>query len=132
MTVYADYTYYQNSFHGGAVSETAFPGLAVRASAFIDQMTFGRLRSAEEIPVEIKLAVCAVAERMNTADRSGAADINAAVKSENNDGYSVSYNDLSDIHQQLQLDYESAALLYLGGSPLLYAGVDLPKRRCCR
>lgn len=132
MTAYADYAYYRDNFHGSAVSETDFPGLAVKASAFIDRLTFNRLRSAEVIPDEAKMATCAVAERIQAAENSGALAVNAAVKSENNDGYSVSYNDFSLVRAQLYADYEEAVLPYLYGTGLMYAGVDLPKGRCCR
>lgn len=130
MTVYADYAYYTGTFHGSAVTEADFSGLAIKASAFIDRLTFIRLRSAETIPDEAKMAVCAVAERIQTAEKSGALSTNAAMKSENNDGYSISYNDLSLIRAQLYADYEEAALPYLYGTGLMYAGVDYPKGRC--
>lgn len=132
MAAYADFYFYKNVFLGTAVSEADFPGLAVKVSAFIDRMTFNRLRSAEEIPEEVKMAVCAIVERMDTAFKANATGSSAAVKSENNDGYSITYNALSDIRAELTADYEEAALLFLYGSPLLYAGLDLPKRRCCR
>lgn len=132
MTAYADYAYYRDSFHGSAVSEADFPGLAVKASAFIDRLTFNRLRSADIIPDEAMMATCAVAERIQAMVKSGAMSVNAAVKSENNDGYSVSYNDLGLIRAQLYTDYEDAALPYLHGTGLMYAGVDLPKGRCCQ
>lgn len=132
MTAYADYAYYRDNFNGSAVSEADFPGLAVKASVFIDRLTFNRLRSAETIPDEAKMATCAVVERIQIAEKSGAINVNAAVKSENNDGYSVSYNDFSLVRAQLYADYEEAALPYLYGTGLMYAGVDLPKGRCCR
>ena len=132
MMAYADYAYYRDNFRGGAVSEADFPGLAVKASAFIDRLTFNRLRSADIIPDEAKMAMCTVAERIQVAEKSGVLNVNAAVKSENNDGYSVSYNDFSLVSAQLYADYEEAALPYLYGTGLMYAGVDLPKGRCCR
>nr|DAI95702.1 MAG TPA: Head Tail Connector Protein [Caudoviricetes sp.] len=132
MTAYADYAYYRDNFHGSTVSESDFPGLAVKASAFIDRLTFNRLRSADIIPDEAKMATCAVAERIQVVEKSGVLNVNAAVKSENNDGYSVSYNDFSLVRAQLYTDYEDAALPYLYGTGLMYAGVDLPKGRCCR
>lgn len=132
MTAYADYAYYRDSFHGSAVSETDFPGLAVKASVFIDRLTFNRLRSAETIPDEAKMATCAVAERIQIAEKSGALSVDVSKKSENTDGYSVTFNDLSLVRAQLYADYEEAALPYLYGTGLMYAGVDLPKGRCYR
>ena len=132
MTAYADYAYYRDSFRGSTVSEADFPGLAVKASAFIDRLTFNRLRSAEIILDEAKMATCAVAERIQVVEKSGALSVDASKKSENTDGYSVTFNDLSLVRAQLYTDYEEAALPYLYGTGLMYAGVDLPKGRCCR
>ena len=42
MASYADYTYYTGTFHGSTIASTEFANLAIRASAAIDQATFGR------------------------------------------------------------------------------------------
>lgn len=131
MTAYADYAYYKDNFCGRIIEEESFPSVATKASAFIDRLTFNRLHSAEIVSDEVKMATCAVADRIQTAENLGALNINAAIKSENNDGYSVSYNDSNLIRTQLYADYEEAALPYLYGTGLLYAGVDFPKGRCC-
>ncbi len=123
---YADFEYYGNVFHGSAIDEDTFPTLAREASLFIDQLTYNRLNQGWTVTDAVKMAVCAVSERIQTAEQSCSLSINAAVKSENNDGYSVSYNDLSLIRSQLYSDYEAAAYPYL-----IYTGLmDRSLERC--
>ena len=68
MASYADYTYYTGTFHGSTIASTEFANLAIRASAAIDQATFGRAASviAADDPAEtvtaIRMATCAVAD----------------------------------------------------------------------
>lgn len=124
--IYADFEYYRNVYHGSAIGENAFRDKAREASLFIDQLTYSRLNQGWAVVDAVKMAVCAVAERIQTAEQSGSLSINAAVKSENNDGYSVSYNDLSLIRCQLYSDYEAAAYPYL-----IYTGLmDRSLERC--
>ena len=126
--VYADYVFYRDTYHGSAVDEDAFPVLSREASLFIDQLTYNRLNQGWQVTDAVKMATCAVTERIQLAKQSGALSVNAAVKSENNDGYSVAYHDLSLIRAQLQSDYEAAAYPYL-----IYTGLlDRSIGRCCR
>lgn len=125
---YADFEYYRDIYHGSAIDEDAFPALAREASLFIDQLTYNRMNQGWQVTDAVKMAVCAVAERIQIAKQSGAMSVNSSIKSENNDGYSVSYNDLSLIHNQLYSDYEAAAYPYL-----IFTGLmDRSIGRCCR
>lgn len=121
--LYADYAYYTGTFYGTAISEADFPALAREASTFIDRLTFGRLVGVVT-PDAASMATCAVAERIQVAQKSGALDVGAGVKSENTDGYSATYNLPSDIRNELYADYADAAGPYLYGTGWLYAGVD--------
>lgn len=120
---YADYAYYAGTFVGNKISEADFPSLARDASANIDRMTLGKLKSMPIIPDSAKMATCAVAERIQIAQKAETESANPAIKSESVDGDSVSYNDSVTIRAQLYADYENAALPYLYGTGLLYAGV---------
>lgn len=126
--IYADFEYYRDVYHGSAIDEDVFPTLAREASLFIDQLTYNRLHQGWQVTDALKTATCAVAERIQLAQQSGALSVNAAVRSENNDGYSVSYNDLGLIRAQLYSDYEATAYPYL-----IYTGLmDRSIGRCCR
>lgn len=69
--IYADYAYYTDVFGGAAISEQAFPRCAAQASAYLDNVTFGRaeLHAQDE---RLKMCCCALAEAVNsTADTGG-------------------------------------------------------------
>lgn len=83
MMQFCDYDYYTNEFGGTALDEESFYRVIGDVSAFIERATFGRAsRSGLDA---VKDAACAAAER--------AAAIYSArsIRSENTDGYSVTY-----------------------------------------
>lgn len=118
MTAYADYAYYRDSFHGSAVSEADFPGLAVKASAYVRAITFGRATADCE---EVKDATCAAAEMIQQIEkeRSG-----TAKSSESVGGWSVSYLNPNSLGLDERTRLAQAVDLYLTGAGLTYAGVD--------
>ena len=87
--MYVDYEYYRAEY-GGKMPEEAFPAAKRKAEAYIRYLTHlnGDIFS---IPNDmVKDAVCAAAEvyyKYNAQQQSGT----PLVKSENNDGYSVTY-----------------------------------------
>lgn len=115
--MYADYAFYSGAYAGTAVSESDFPALARDASNFIDRITFGRLKTGTPVTEDVQLATCAVIDRMHAARQSGALEVNVAVKSENNDGFSQTFAAPGDVRAELQADYTDAAAAYL-----LYTG----------
>ena len=68
--IYADYTYYISTYGGKAVSEEDFPRLSAKASAYIDQLTFGR--AADNADDErLKRCCCELCESLLLTDGSG-------------------------------------------------------------
>ncbi len=68
--IYADYTYYTDSYGGKAVSEGDFPRLAAKASAYIDRLTFGR--AAENAGDErLKMCCCELCDSFTLTDGNG-------------------------------------------------------------
>lgn len=118
MTAYADYAYYRDSFHGSAVNEADFPGLAVKASAYVRAITFGRADAKYE---EVKDAICAAAEMIQQLEkeRSGIAKSSESVGS-----WSVSYLNPNSLGLDERTRMAQAVDLYLAGTGLTYAGVD--------
>lgn len=115
--VYADFSYYQNTYHG-TMSEADFNRLSRQASAYLDRVTFGRIDAKISGSYKIMDACCAVADAYLLNEHGG------GVASETNDGISVDYvagisNTKTD-DQRLR----EAVSLHLGGTGLLYRGVE--------
>lgn len=124
--MYADYTYYQGTYYGSLLTEEQWPAAAREADAWVDRLTFGRLRKGAPVDDAVRMACCAAAEacfRWQQAD----AERPLGLASFNNDGYSESYITGADHISQRQSDILAAVGLYLPQShPLRYAGGD-----CC-
>lgn len=85
---YANYEFYKDTFSGENISdEQKFDALALRASAYIDNILAAPLTDSDIklYSDKIQLAVCGICDIL-----SNFPDDN--IRSENNDGYSVSYS----------------------------------------
>jgi len=116
---YADYTYYSDDFLGTAIAETDFPRLALKASAVIDQITFGRAPTYTEYETQIKNAMCAVAEELQTQEQNANVD---AITSESQGRYSVSYGVGSNRTRTNVQKQQDAARVWLANTGLMYSG----------
>lgn len=131
--VYADYTFYANSFLGSAISEEDFPRLALRASQFLDYYTMGKAKNYPELE-NLKMACCAIAEKYQIVEKaqkiaSESLEDTGNLKSESVGSYSVSYQTASEKAQganQTVIDAQSGVVAtarqYLVGTGLLYRG----------
>lgn len=120
---YTDYTFYSTQFLGTAIAENSFPQLALRASAVIDQITFGRAVSqtvAADVTA-IKNAMCAVAEELQRQDASNGAD---GIQSESQGQYSVSYLANSNRSRSNMAKLQNAASVWLANTYLMFAGFN--------
>ena len=114
--MYADYRYYKEEYLGSRIEETDFPRLALRAAAYLDQVTFQRLADLEPVPEAAKKALCAIAEleqRLEEGERGKA--------SEQVGNYRVSWE--AGHGAELAAERYEAARRYLGATGLLYRGV---------
>ncbi|WP_119298682.1 head-tail connector protein [Mediterraneibacter butyricigenes] len=87
------------------------------ATALVDMVTFGRVKRLEEIPDCVKDAACCAVEKYTDYQKLRAQEL----KSESNDGYSVTYSDAgkeSDMRQDVISDIKT----YLSGTGLTYRG----------
>ena len=119
---YTDFTYYVTSYLGTAIAESAFPALALRASAVIDQITFGRAVVDFAVPTNvtaIKNAMCAVAEELQRQDAQGNVD---GVASESQGQYSVSYLANSSRSKSNISKLQTVAGVWLANTYLTFAG----------
>lgn len=114
--MYADFTFYKDTYHGTA-SSTEHTRLAVRAAAYIDRMTLGRAKTAIGDTLEaVKMAECAIVDELISQEQGG------IVTSESNDGISRSYATGAVIRSATQRIY-AAAEVYLCNTNLCFAGV---------
>lgn len=127
---YVDFAYYTNSFRGVSISETQFPKYLRKATAFIDNITFDRLKNDELlIDDSVKNAMCEIMElnlKLDTLESENGESVKA---SETVGNYSVSYA-VSDVEKNAvdrtqlnKVKYYNIAKEYLGNSGLLYRGV---------
>lgn len=116
---YADFTFYEDTYLGNAIAEADFPRLALRASAQIDRITFGRAVTDTDNETAIKNAMCAVAEEIQRQEQGDNVD---GVTSESQGRYSVSYGANSSKSRTNTQKIEDAAKLYLEDTSLMYAG----------
>lgn len=120
--MYADYEYYRDTYYGDVVEEADWPKTEREASAYIDRITYNRLHQGPEIPDAARMAVCAVADVVQRYADAAAAP--RGVKSENVDGYTVTFDGAADLATNEAAELDHAAGLYLPRShPLRYAGV---------
>jgi hypothetical protein len=118
---YADYEFYATQFLGTAIAESDFPQLALKASAVLDQLTFGRAVGNTEYPTQIKNAMCAIAEELQQQDLSNGAD---GIASESQGQYSVSYVAGSSRSMSSQGKLYKAAALWLSSTCLMFGGFN--------
>jgi hypothetical protein len=123
VSPYADYDFYKNVYHGTGIPEDDFIRLEARAEDELDAMTFHRIPNIDskfmtnELAMNIRKAVCALAEVQSTGETAGAG---IGISSESNDGYSISYS--QNVQQEISKRMSNAAGKYLADSGLLYRG----------
>ena len=115
---YTNYEYYKTQYHGEQIkSENDFKRAEINAEAFLDFVTFGRIAVLEVIPDAVHNAICSVSEAIALREEKNA----YSVKSESNDGYSVSYGDaISD--NAFRSELYAVVQRYLGNTRLLNRG----------
>lgn len=132
---YADYKDYRLIYCGTLFTAAEqFLPCAMRASDYMDAVTFGRLESGvpEEFSEKVKKCCCALAENFFYYDakmQPDAAVSGGAKQSETNSRYSVTYsNPLDSLSTLTGGSFETyqynTALRYLGRTGLMYRGVD--------
>ena len=121
---YVDYNYYHETFGGSKITEAAFPSWEKRAEAVLHRITFNRILKRPELITEaildnIRMAICAMSETDFRESKK-----TPGVKSENTDGYSVSYGDTGSANGEAGRIHEmyQSAMTYLHDTGLLFKG----------
>lgn len=104
------FDYYKDVFMGSDItSPKDFSKLELRAMAYVDRITFGRITEMTE---SVKCAVCSVCDVLKKRI------VRSGIKQEKNDGYSVTYSDGFGDYDDLYM----AASVFLPAE-LLYKGI---------
>ena len=128
---YLTYAEYQ-ALGGSAIGEMPFNLLEFEARRQIDVRTQNRLKDSEEIPQEVKLCEYNLINSLNSFAGANSSIISGGnIKSENTDGYSISYigaNEISDLVKSKNADIDNIIRTYLlgvivDGEHIMYAGV---------
>lgn len=113
--MYVDYAYYAEKYGGDKITEKQFTVYERRAEVYIRKLTYVRGDVFAVVDDAVKDAVCAVSEVYGVYDQKYAAS--GVVKSENNDGYSVTYvteqKDGQTVEELIQKKAFAAASMYL-------------------
>lgn len=117
---------------GGTLDLMPFNLLEFETRRLIDIKTFNRLKNSENIPQEVKLCVYKLIDSIASYDETTGNIANKGnIKSENTDGYSISYinvSEISDIIKSKSAELDDIIRTYLlgvvyNGEHLMYIGV---------
>ena len=123
MQVYVDETYYINDYLKGRkpVITTGFPFYAQSASQVIDRYTFSRLKNVVEIPDEVQMCCCELAEseyrREKQQNESG------GKTSEKIGTYSVGFSSAQESATATSREQRGIVMKWLADTGLCYQGV---------
>lgn len=124
MMGYADEEFYKESYLRGKkpVISTGFVYYAREASQFLDCYTFGRLAGLSEIPEEVRLCCCELAEagyrrELRKKETAG------GKTSEKVGTYSVTFAGGKESSESDAAEVRSILTKWLGDTGLLYQGV---------
>lgn len=125
-------TYEEYKVLGGTLDLMPFNLLEFESRRLIDIRSFNRLKGGKDIPQEVKLCDYKLIDSIATYDETtGKISDKGNVKTENTDGYSISYisaNEIQDIIKSKSAELEDIIKTYLlgviyNGEHLMYAGV---------
>lgn len=121
MVQYVDFDYYEDTYEGATIPEDSFNKYAIKASAHLMRFTFGRINESD-VPESVMYACCEMCEAIYQHEQAQIGG--RTVKSESNDGYSVTFVTEQDGQTDvLGGKLYSIAKLYLAETDLLNMGV---------
>ena len=119
MNQYATYQFYTGTFRGNLIGADEFDGYIVKASAFLDGITFGRIT---EVTEDISAAACAVAEQMYLVqtlyDSTGGGSVTSEKTGDESKSYDTSHVIEPDSREAYK-KYRAIAEMYIKDKRLL-------------
>ena len=126
-------TYEEYKALGGTLDLTPFNLLEFEARKKVDIRTFNRLKEVVNIPQEVKLCEYKLINSISSFENAtNSVASSGNVKSENTDGYSISYisaSEISDVVKSKQTEIDDIIRTYLLGvivndEHIMYRGVE--------
>lgn len=114
---YVEWEFYNEKYGGTKVLQTDFTVIEREVEAYFAQITFGRVARMETVPERVKMAICAACD----AYADFVKEDERKVRSESNDGYSVTYAD-AETETACRAKMGSKMRMYLAGTGLTYRG----------
>lgn len=90
--MYADYVFYVEAYGGEGIPPLDWPRISRHADAYLDRLTYNRLRNGAVVTDTVRMAACAVAEVMHRHEETQTANP-VGIKAESVGGQSVTYED---------------------------------------
>ncbi len=122
------YDYYTGTYGGNTIPPERFNYFIRKAGAYIDYITFNRIKGLDSMPEEVKQAVCAIADSMFVSTGGTGIESGQAKSSEKVGDYQVTYTNVSasSSNSAIQSEgiYISLARRYLLHTGLMYRGLD--------
>lgn len=118
MTTYEFYTETYLSGKEAVLSAASFAYWERKASNEVRNMTFGNIDESREIPKDVQMCVCEVAELLYTQDKKAK---ESGVASEKVGDYSVTYRVQSEGEKVAEV--KNTVVQWLANSGLMYCGV---------
>lgn len=121
--MYADYVFYVEAYGGENIPPLDWPRISRHADAYLDRLTYNRMKNGAVVTDAVRMAACAVAEVMRRHEETQTANP-AGIKAESVGGQSVTYEDAVSSAARYDAEMMEAADLWLPRTdPLRYAGV---------
>lgn len=129
--IYTDDEFYKNQYLLGRkpVIDSGFNFYARQSSQIIDQYTFGRLSNVQQVPEEVQLCCCELAELLYQAETVAQASLQQGgagpLASYSNDGESGTFDLSQSSYTEAGKEAKAKEIIYryLGNSGLLFVGV---------
>ena len=125
MKIYVDEGFYIDEYLLGRerkIQSDDFKYWAMIATGEIKKLTFGRVDEMEEIPEEVMMCCCEIAERMHEVE-SAKEDNGMILQSYGNDGETGTYKTDDMSESELRKSIVRIARKWLSCTGLLYCGV---------
>lgn len=125
MKQYADVAFYQKNYLQGrsqTVPDQEFSYWAMLATTKIKNLTFGRVDELSEIPEDVQMCCCEVAEKLYQGEQAKS-DNGMILQSYGNDGETATFKADDLTESAVSMAVEGIIHRWLSGTGLMYCGV---------